>query len=134
MRFLLDTDSVIFLMNDPLTGAVARRVSHHAVEDLATSAIALSELMSGAHRGAPQRLQRNLQRLAALRIAILPFDDRDAAEAGRIDAMLKKAGQPISPLDVLIAGQALARKLTVVTNNTREFQRVEGLDVVDWSR
>jgi tRNA(fMet)-specific endonuclease VapC len=103
-------------------------------EDVATSTIVLSELVGRAHRGAPERLKRNLERIAALRVPILEFGSADAAEAGRIDAALKKAGRPIGPLDVLIAGQALARGLTVVTNSTREFARVEGLRVVDWSR
>jgi tRNA(fMet)-specific endonuclease VapC len=133
MRYLLDTNTVIFLMNDPAAGAVARAVRRVRFEAIATSTIVVAQLASGAHRGAPARLTRNLERIAALRMPILPFESTDAAEAGRIDAALKKVGRPIGPLDTLIAGQALARGMTVVTNNVREFARVQGLRIADWS-
>ncbi len=133
MRFLLDTNTVIFLLKNPRDGAVAEHLRRMKVSDVATSAIVMSELLSGAHRGLPDKLERNLMALTSLRFPVLPFDASDAQAAGVIDAKLKRAGTPIGPLDVLIAGQGLARGLTVVTNNTREFSRVEGLAVVDWS-
>ena len=74
----------------------------------------------------------NLERVEALRFAILEFDADDARESGRIRAELAKSGQPIGPYDVLIAGQALSRRLTLISNNLREFTRVEGLKVEDW--
>ena len=64
---------------------------------------------------------------------MLSFDEEDARISGEIRAQLAKKGTPIGPYDVLIAGQALARGLTLVTANTREFSRVEGLRLVDWS-
>jgi len=63
---------------------------------------------------------------------ILDFDPEDARHAGEVRAQLALAGTPIGPYDVLIAGQALARSLTLVTHNMREFQRVVGLSIEDW--
>jgi tRNA(fMet)-specific endonuclease VapC len=73
-----------------------------------------------------------LGQIDALRFEIVEFDQEDARRAGEIRAALAKAGAPIGPYDVLIAGQALARSLTLVTHNVREFGRVEGLVVEDW--
>ena len=64
----------------------------------------------------------------------LDFTDRDAEVAGQIRASLKAIGTPIGAYDTLIAGQALARGLTLVTANTREFSRVEGLKLTDWTQ
>jgi tRNA(fMet)-specific endonuclease VapC len=78
----------------------------------------------------------NRQRLARfLRegIEVLPFTESDAASAAAIRSTLEKQKQPIGPYDTLIAGQALARGLTLVTANVREFARVEGLKWEDWS-
>jgi tRNA(fMet)-specific endonuclease VapC len=67
-----------------------------------------------------------------LRFEVLDFDREDARKAGEIRASLANAGTPVGPYDVLIAGQAVARGLTLVTNNTREFQRVASLRIEDW--
>jgi len=67
----------------------------------------------------------------ALQFEILDLDPEDARRAGKISAHLASAGTPIGPYDVLIAGQALARSLTLVTHNMREFQRASGLSVED---
>lgn len=68
----------------------------------------------------------------ALQFAVLDFDREDARRAGEIRAHLAAAGAPIGPYDALIAAQALARGLVLVTHNTREFARVPGLGVEDW--
>ena len=74
-----------------------------------------------------------MARVDALQFPVLEFDQEDARQAGEIRAHLASKGTPIGPYDVLIAGQAKARNLTLVTHNTTEFQRVEGLRVEDWS-
>lgn len=63
---------------------------------------------------------------------VLPFDADDARVAAELRVELRRLGRPIGPFDALIAGQALARKLTLITHNTREFSRVEGLTIEDW--
>ena len=67
-------------------------------------------------------------------VGVLPFDDEDARVAGSIRADLEAVGRPIGAYDLLIAGQALRRKMTLVTANVREFKRIKGLTWDDWAR
>lgn len=97
---------------------------------LLLSTIVWHELYYGAYGG--DRTNETLRRIDGLELPVLPFDDVDARVAAEIRAVLKRAGTPIGPLDTLIAGQALARDLTLVTRNTREFQRIEGLMLENW--
>ncbi len=94
------------------------------------SAIVAHELFYGAYKG--HRTAENLARLEALRFEVLYFDREDARHAGEIRALLAAAGAPIGSYDVLIAGQAVARGLTLVSHNVREFQRVSALYLEDW--
>lgn len=128
--FLLDSNTVIALMaGDDL---VMRRVRSTALNGgVATSSIVLFELLFGAFNSA--RVQDNLARLAKLALPAIEFDVNDARHAGEVRAQLKRVGTPIGPYDVMIAGQALARDMTVVTANRREFDRVDGLRVEDWT-
>ncbi len=88
------------------------------------------ELFYGAYKG--QCTAENLARIDALRFEILPLEEDDAQHAGEIRALLANAGTPIGPYDVLIAGQARARNLMLITRNVREFSRVPGLAVESW--
>jgi tRNA(fMet)-specific endonuclease VapC len=88
------------------------------------------ELFYGAYKG--QRKAENLARVDELRFETLDFDREDARCAGEIRASLANAGHAIGPYDVLIAGQALARSLILITHNTGEFSRVPGLTLEDW--
>ncbi|HOO72971.1 MAG TPA: hypothetical protein PK926_14535 [Spirochaetota bacterium] len=63
---------------------------------------------------------------------MLPFDDADAVEFGAVKTDLEKKGKIIGPMDLLIAGQAKAKKLILVTNNIKEFARVEGIKMENW--
>lgn len=67
-------------------------------------------------------------------IAVLAFEDEDAAHAGALRAKLEAGGTPIGPYDVLIAGQALRHGATLVTANSKEFKRVRGLKCEDWAK
>ena len=92
------------------------------------------ELQYGVERSAYKYAnQQRLERFLRGPIEILPLTDQDARTAGMIRASLEKSKQPIGPYDTLIAGQALARGLTLVTSNVAEFSRVEGLRWEDWS-
>ena len=130
MKYLLDTNAVIGIVNDPGSSS-ARRLKSLAPADVAISAIVAHELYYGAYRSA--RVDRNVAIVDALQFATLEFDREDAQHAGDIRAALAKSGQAIGPYDVLIAGQARARGLTLVTNNRRDFDRVPGLAVEDWA-
>ena len=129
MKFLLDTNAVIALLKGH--PGVQARIRQHRPGDFAMSAIVAHELYFGAYRGT--RSVENLARVDALRFEVLDFDREDARNAGQLRAVLAAAGAPIGPYDVLIAGQALARGWTVVTANTHEFARIDGLNVIDWT-
>lgn len=131
MRFLLDTNTLIAILNDRRSKP-SRRLRRHEPSDVVTSSIVIHELYFGAFKSG--RPVDNVARLDELQIPTLPLDREDARSAGEIRAVLKKAGTPIGPYDILIAGQAFARNLILVTNNTREFLRVGGLQIEDWHR
>lgn len=128
MKFLLDTNAVIalFKRNEEFRD----RMLSYEPQDFGVSAIVMHELFYGAYKS--QAIERNLATLDGLRFEVLDFDSEDARCAGEIRAILAKAGTPIGPLDVMIAGQAMARSLILVTHNRREFDRVGGLQVEDW--
>jgi tRNA(fMet)-specific endonuclease VapC len=77
-------------------------------------------------------MARNVALIDSLQFEVVEFDQDDAKEAGEIRALLALRGAPIGPYDVLIAGQAKARRLTLVTRNTAEFARVQDLRIEDW--
>ena len=91
------------------------------------------ELYFGAYRSEKMEFNLETLRLLFADLSILEFDREDARVAGEIRADLRRRGTPIGPYDVLIAGQAKARNLTLVTNNTGEFSRIVGLQIEDWT-
>ncbi len=129
MPYLLDSNAVIALMAG--RQAFVARVEGKASGDVLLSTIVLHELYYGAFFS--DRIDRNLDRLADLDFPTLSFDGNDARAAGQVRARLRRAGTPIGPYDVLIAGQALARDLTLVTANIGEFSRVDGLSTENWA-
>jgi tRNA(fMet)-specific endonuclease VapC len=130
MQYLLDTNAVIALLNEP-DGPLSQRVRKLKPYEFGLSSIVVHELYFGAFKS--QRQARNLAVVDSLRFEVLAFDPEDARHAGEIRADLAKQGQPIGAYDVLIAGQARARGLTLVTRNVREFERVLQLSVVNWA-
>jgi tRNA(fMet)-specific endonuclease VapC len=132
MRFLLDTNIVIALLDPSRRARVTKHLTSHAPGDVVTSMIVAHELYFCAANSA--RPDENCRRLDAIFAELPPllFTMDDARASGSVRAQLKRAGLPIGPYDVLIGGQALARGLTLVTNNSREFARVGGLAVADW--
>lgn len=106
------------------------RLRAHLPSDFGLPAIVAHELFYGAYKS--QRAAANLARIEALQFEVVPFDAEDAQHAGEIRAQLEAVGTPIGPYDVLIAGQARARNLILVTHNIREFARVAQLAVEDW--
>ena len=131
MRYLFDANACIGLMNDSAPRLLAR-MRRHAPSDIGLPAPVVFELYYGAFKSRHQK--RNLTVVGNLGFEVVPFDASDARTAGAIRAQLERAGRPIGPFDTLIAGQALARGLVLVTGNTGEFSRVAGLDCEDWSR
>jgi tRNA(fMet)-specific endonuclease VapC len=129
MRYLLDTNALIELMRNG-GSAIARRIRHHPISEVAIPAIAMHELYFGAYKSS--RMEENLVTLDKLIFELVPVEREDARMAGEIRALLLRSGTSIGHYDILIAGQALARGLVLVTHNVREFGRVPGLRVEDW--
>src|SRR5712691_8219719 len=129
MRYLLDANAVVGLLNDRPRNLV-QRARREPTRDIAIPAIVAHELFYGAFRS--RRAAQNLTRIDALRFEVIEFDKEDARQAGEVRAWLAAQGQPIGPYDVLIAGQAVARNVILVTRNTREFGRVPRLRIEDW--
>lgn len=128
--YLLDTNAVIAVLNSP-DGGVARKLRRKRPGNVFVSSVVLHELYFGAFKSA--RVERNASLVDALAFNALAFDRDDARSAGLVRATLSRAGTPIGPYDVLIAGQALSRRLTLVTHNVAEFSRVVNLKIEDWA-
>lgn len=133
IRWMLDANVLIALVAGR-SEALMRRVEATEPGSLAVSSIVVHELTYGAYRS--QRIAHNLETLRLLfaDLVLLEFGREDARTAGEIRADLARRGTPIGPYDLLIAGHALARRLPLVTNNTGEFSRVEGLRLEDWTQ
>ena len=130
MRYLLDTNACIALLNGSPPSLVDR-VRRHTSSEFGLPAPVTYELYYGAFKS--KYTNRNLEVLDRIAFEVVPFDAADARAAGEVRANLEVIGRPIGPLDTLIAGQALARGLILVTANIHEFVRVEGLHCEDWS-
>jgi tRNA(fMet)-specific endonuclease VapC len=131
LKYLLDTNIVIYTMkNRPQQ--VKRRFEQHDGR-MGISSVTLGELVFGAEHS--QQVERNLADIEAMaaRLEVLPFDNKAAYHFGQIRAALYRTGQPIGPYDMMIAGQARAAGLILATNNVKEFERVPGLLLEDWS-
>lgn len=131
-RYLLDTNICIYIArHHPL--AVRQRFAALRPGDAAMSVITYGELRFGAEKSQqPQQAIERLERLAAL-IPAEPMPLAAAEQYARIRARLERAGQPIGGNDLWIAAHALAEGLILVTNNVREFQRVDGLRLENWA-
>ena len=130
MRYLLDSNACIALLNNT-SPSLRARIRRHRPSDIGLSAIVTCELYYGACNS--RRMDRNIEMLDRLAFEVVPFDASDARVAGAIRSELEAEGRPIGPYDLLIAGQARARGLTLVTADSDEFQRVKDLDCEDWS-
>jgi tRNA(fMet)-specific endonuclease VapC len=133
MMFLLDTNICILLIRQKSTQVLATLTSY-AITDIGISAITVAELQYGVQRSAKQSQNQQALDQFLLPLTILPFDDGTALQYGRIRAYLEAQGLPIGALDTLIAAHAVQHNLTLVTNNIREFSRVHGLTVEDWTQ
>lgn len=133
MQYMLDTNTLVYVLNArPQHQAVLDRFNAHDPRHLCMSAVTLAELRFGvAQSQRPAATQAKLDRVIAA-LSVLPFEDRAARAYGTVRAQLQAAGQPIGPLDTMIAGHAVSLGAVLVTNNMREFARVTGLRVENW--
>jgi len=127
--YLLDSNVVISILRGRPEHLV-RKVASYPTEQVAIPSLVAHELYYGAFKS--QYSSRGVAGVDALPFRVVPFEQADARESGRVRAGLAKSGHSIGPIDVLIAGQALARGLVMVTHNLGEFSRVPGLKLEDW--
>lgn len=131
MKLMLDTNICIHVIKHR-PAAVIARFQEYMPRDMCISSITLAELEYGVEKSSKPDKNRLALVMFLSGICVLPFDDDAAAEYGIIRAALEKKGTPIGPNDMLIAAHAKALGLPIITNNTREFVRVDGLQVENW--
>jgi len=131
MKYMLDTDTCIYLIRNKSTKALGK-IKEALGDGIAISVITLAELEHGVQKsGNPGKNASALAQML-IPITVLPFDAESAAEHGLIRNTLEKEGCVIGQMDMLIAAHAKSAKLTIVTNNVQEFERVEGLKLENW--
>lgn len=131
LKYMLDTNICIFTIKNKPQQVRDAFTRHHG--QLCISSVSLMELIYGAEKSA--NAERNLSVVDgfAARLNVLHYDELAASHTGQLRAELARSGTPIGPYDQLIAGHARSRGLIMVTNNRREFDRVPGLRVEDWT-
>lgn len=128
--FALDTNTLIYFFKG--VGNISHRLLETPPAQIMIPSVVLFELELGLLKSsAPMRRREQLAEFLAV-VEVQPFARAEAHAAAEIRAGLEKRGQPIGPLDTLIAATALANNAVLVTHNTREFSRVSGLEVIDW--
>ena len=128
--FMLDTNTLIYFFKG--MGEVEENLFAYSPKDIFIPSIVIYELQVGiAKSNNPQKREKQLATLLE-QVNVIEFGEREAKASALIRADLEKKGTPIGPIDILIAGSAKAHNLTLVTHNTKEFMRVEGLALKDW--
>ncbi|MBQ8110450.1 MAG: type II toxin-antitoxin system VapC family toxin [Clostridia bacterium] len=131
MKFMLDTNIIAYAKNHR-PESVLRRFMQYRPEDMCISSITMAELEFGVYNSSKPEQNRLALMTFLSGIEVVPFDADAALAYGSIRADLTKKGNLIGANDMLIAAHAKALDLTLVTNNTREFNRVEGLKIENW--
>jgi len=128
--YILDTNTLIYFFKG--IGNVSTRLLQTPPRSIGIPTIVLFELEVGiAKSSSPKKRRLQLENLTAT-VNVLPFGPEELKFAAAVRVDLENRGKPIGPYDVLIAGTALANKGTLVTHNTNEFERIEGLHLEDW--
>ena len=129
--YLLDTKICIYAINgrDPGLNQCLFSIPPY---EIFVSAITVGELEYGAAKSRWGARTRQVMHAFLANFSILPFTEEDAVLFGRLRAQLTAMGTPIGAYDVMIAAQGIARDLTVVSHNTKEFSRVPGIILEDW--
>ena len=129
LKYMLDTDTVSFALRG--RGAVASRLLEHRPSEICISSITLAELRFGAEARRSRRLHRLIDAFVGS-VTVIAFDQPAADCFAPVTAALTRRGEPIGTFDTLMAAHALSRGLTFVTNNSKHFQRVGGLQTENW--
>lgn len=130
--YMLDTNICIYAIKKRPESVLSHLQSHKPAE-ICISSITYAEFCHGVEKSTSKTRNRLALTLFLSAISILPFDESAASEYGKVRVALEQNGTPIGPLDTQIAAHAKALDMILVTNNTREFERVEGLRIEDWA-
>ncbi len=130
LRYLLDTNIISDLVRRP-QGQVANRIAEVGEDSVCTSVIVAAELRYGAEKSGSKQLSQRVDLLLSA-LEVLPLEPPTDHRYARLRHHLTRQGTPIGPNDLLIAAQVLAAELTLITANTREFERVPSLRVENW--
>ncbi|PZV04582.1 MAG: VapC toxin family PIN domain ribonuclease [Cyanobium sp.] len=128
---LLDTNICIYIINAK-PAAVLERFKNYRLGEIGLCSVVAAELAFGVAKSSSARNRQALEMFLAP-LTILPFDERAAWAYGDLRAELERRGTPIGSLDTMIAAHALSLQATLITNNTREFAQVPGLQVDNWA-
>lgn len=132
IRYLLDTNIVSYFVKGVNAPLVKRMQRAFTAQDIAISAITRAEIRSGLEMMEALDKRRRRIDLLLTELPVLSWNTEAADQFGRINAHLRRNGTPIGDMDTLIAAHTLAENLTLVTHNTRHFEKVLGLKVEDW--
>ena len=130
MKYLLDTNICIYLINERPAGVLAK-FKRHRIGDVGVSSVTVSELAYGVAKSGSARNRAALDAFLTP-LTVIEYDTEAAFVYGELRSALERKGTPIGPLDLLIAAHALSRQLVLVTNNEKEFRRVGKLKVENW--
>jgi tRNA(fMet)-specific endonuclease VapC len=131
MEYLLDTNICIYIIKERPLGVI-NKFKSLPLGSIGISAITLAELQYGIMKSSKTKKNKDALNKFITPLEILDFDYNATIEYGKVRQELEKKGMPIGPLDTLIAAHARSNKLTLVTNNEREFKRVSNLKIENW--
>ena len=130
MTYMLDTDTVSFFIRDN-PKSIRERAAEHGKDEFCISAITLAELMYGLKRNYSRKLDFWLNEILTM-FKVIDFDDTAAVLYGEIRSELEKTGEPLDNMDMLIAATALKANATLITHNTKHFDKIKRLKAEDW--
>jgi len=131
MKFLIDTNICIYIINNRVEGS-SHWIRSAGIENVCISSISIAELEYGISKSVKFEETQNALYKFLSGFNILDFDLNAAQAYGKIRSDLQKSGTPIGSMDMLIAATAISRKMTLVSNNEKEFNRISNLETVNW--
>jgi len=133
MDYLLDTNICIYIIKRK-PAEVFDKFKNLSIGDVGISSITLAELQYGIEKSSNSERNREALEKFLTPIEVIDYDFEATVEYGKMRAFLEKKGIPIGPLDLLIASHAKSRNVILVTNNVREFGRIDGLRIENWTK
>jgi tRNA(fMet)-specific endonuclease VapC len=131
MKYLLDTNICIYIIKNQYT-EIVNKIDSVGIENIAVSSITIAEMEFGIAKSSKPKLAESKLYEFLVPFEIYDFNTSSARHYGKIRAELAKSGTPIGPMDMLIASIALANEMTIITNNVKEFERINELQIENW--